>query len=102
MLEEETYSSYRLHARNSTPEQECRGTELRALIHTKIKALPTRLRHVAEDRFYVDLSLNALAEKRQIGVTAAKSRLFRARRLISEGLIRASAVHQGRDRKEFS
>lgn len=86
ILADDTCSSHRLISKNPTPEQECRGTELLTLVHTTVGALPTRLRHVAEDRFYGELSLDALAQKRGISITAAKSRLFRARRLLSEVL----------------
>jgi RNA polymerase sigma-70 factor (ECF subfamily) len=87
MLAEGTCSSYQLPSKNPPLEQECRCTELHSLVHTTVSALPTRLRHVAEDRFYEELSLNALAEKRGISTTAAKSRLFRARGRLSEALI---------------
>jgi hypothetical protein len=71
MLVEEICSSDRLLSRDPTPEQEFRGTELLTLVHTPVRALPTRLRHVAEDRIYEELSLDALAPKRRISVTAA-------------------------------
>jgi RNA polymerase sigma-70 factor (ECF subfamily) len=86
ILAEDTCSSYQLISTNPTPEQECREAELLTLIHTTVKALPTHLRHVAEDRFYKELPLNALAEKRGISATAAKSRLFRTRRMLNEVL----------------
>jgi len=94
MLAEETCSSYQLISKNPTPEQECGGTELLTLVRTTVRALPMHLRHVAEDRFYEELSLNALAEKRGISATAAKSRLFRARRMLSEVLNQANTVNQ--------
>jgi RNA polymerase sigma-70 factor (ECF subfamily) len=94
MLAEDTFSPLQLLSSGPTPEQECRGTELLHLIHTTVRALPVRLRHIAEDRIYEELSLDAVAEKRGISVTAAKSRLFRARRLlgkaVTEGVRRPS------------
>jgi len=84
MLKEKTCSLHLLLSKSPTPEQEFRGTEVSTLVHTTVKALPAKLRHVAEDRIYEDLSLDALARKRRISVTAAKSRLFRARRLLGK------------------
>lgn len=86
MLAEETFSSYQLIAKDATPEQECRGAELSTLIHTTVRTLPNDLRHVAQDRIYEELSLNELAQKRGITTTAAKSRLFRVRKLLSKAV----------------
>jgi hypothetical protein len=88
-------------SKNPTPEQECRCTELHSLVHTTVRALPTRLCHVAEDRFYEELSLNALAESGGLGLPLPSRAYFEQGDDSAKLLSRASAIHQGRSRKDF-
>ena len=70
----------------ASPEQECCGKELKSVMRAAIQNLPDRLREVARDRFFEDLPIADLAQRRGLTLTAAKSRVFRARRIIVDNL----------------
>lgn len=62
-----------------TPETLCLHAAERARLTAAMQQLPKTFRDVVQDRFRDELPIAVLADKRGITVTAAKSRLFRAR-----------------------
>jgi RNA polymerase sigma-70 factor (ECF subfamily) len=68
------------------PEEHTRVLELRTRLNDAMLTLPTHLREIAEDQIYAELSIKDLADRRGITVAAAKSRVYRARKLLSEVL----------------
>lgn len=65
-----------------SPEQQCAFFELREYLHEAVRRLPATLRDIALEQLCADVSVQELADKRGLSVAAAKSRLYRARKLL--------------------
>jgi RNA polymerase sigma-70 factor (ECF subfamily) len=68
-----------LSDRRPTPEAQLGNQEMSAVLRTEIRRLPVLLRNVLVARDLDELSMDDIAERFGISVSAAKSRLVRAR-----------------------
>ncbi len=74
-----------LHSDNSKgPEAEFVAQEREQLVQTLLKQLPDEYRQAVVLRYWYDMSYEEIAEVQESTVSAIKSRLFRARRLLAE------------------
>lgn len=74
-----------LHSDNSKgPESEFVAQEREQLVQTLLKQLPDEYRQAVVLRYWYDMSYEEIAEVQESTVSAIKSRLFRARRLLAE------------------
>lgn len=82
-----------LHSDNSKgPEAEYLAQEREALVQGLLNTLPEEYRHAVVLRYWYDMSYEEIAEVQATTVSAVKSRLFRARRLLANaGLERGVA-----------
>ncbi|SEB43017.1 RNA polymerase sigma factor [Terriglobus roseus] len=62
------------------PEQEYSSRQMRKNLGKAVSLLPIRLREVAQDYIYEELSLVEVADKRGLSLPAVKSRTYRARK----------------------
>jgi RNA polymerase sigma-70 factor (ECF subfamily) len=68
------------------PEQQCATSQLKKRLHEAVSRLPATLRDVARDHIYGELPIRELALKRGLSVAAAKSRAYRARKMLAGSL----------------
>jgi RNA polymerase sigma-70 factor (ECF subfamily) len=68
------------------PEQQSCAADMRLRLYEAVRRLPSQLREVAEDQIYLELPMKDLAEKRSMSIAAAKSRAYRARKLLAGSL----------------
>jgi DNA-directed RNA polymerase specialized sigma24 family protein len=64
--------------------------------------LPSRLREVAGERIYGEMSIAALAEKKGLTVAATKSRVSRAKKTVIHSLSKSTANRQRKSSGESS
>nr|WP_269456844.1 sigma-70 family RNA polymerase sigma factor [Terriglobus roseus] len=64
---------------SATPERLCVDASEKERLRTAMRQLPKTFRDVVHDHFREELPISVLAKKRGLTMTAAKSRLFRAR-----------------------
>lgn len=74
-----------LHSDNNKgPEAEYVAQEREELVQGLLNTLPEEYRHAVVLRYWYDMSYDEIAEVQETTVSAVKSRLFRARRLLAE------------------
>jgi RNA polymerase sigma-70 factor (ECF subfamily) len=79
-----------LPTRGTGPEEEVIGSELRAVLQREIHRIPRLLRNVLLLRDIEELPMTNVAERLNITVPAAKSRLLRARLELKARVLRQS------------
>lgn len=84
-----------LHSDNNKgPEAEYMAQEREALVQSLLKELPDEYRQAVVLRYWYDMSYEEIAEMQKTTVSAVKSRLFRARRILADAGIERGMVPQ--------
>jgi RNA polymerase sigma-70 factor (ECF subfamily) len=65
------------------PEQQYRTSEIKQRLYKAISKLPSRLREAAIDQIYGEMTMIEAAQSRGLSVAAAKSRAYRARKILT-------------------
>jgi len=87
-----------LAAVGPNPEQAFLSADLKQRLHKAVHRLPASLREVAQDQIYGELLMQQVADKRGLSVAAAKSRAYRARKMLVVSLNRPRHTLQGDER----
>lgn len=84
-----------LHSDNNKgPEAEYMAQEREDLVQSLLKELPDEYRQAVVLRYWYDMSYEEIAEIQKTTVSAVKSRLFRARRILADAGIERGMVPQ--------
>lgn len=84
-----------LHSDNNKgPEAEYMAQEREELVQSLLKELPDEYRQAVVLRYWYDMSYEEIAEMQKTTVSAVKSRLFRARRILADAGIERGMVPQ--------
>lgn len=73
------------------PESECINAQQNERLYDAVLRLPPRFRDIAMEQMFAEASIRELAEKSGVSISAAKSRLHRARRMLHRRLTCCSA-----------
>lgn len=84
-----------LHSDNNKgPEAEYMAQEREELVQSLLKELPDEYRQAVVLRYWYDMSYEEIAEVQKTTVSAVKSRLFRARRILADAGMERGMVPQ--------
>jgi RNA polymerase sigma-70 factor (ECF subfamily) len=76
-------SWFLLKATSPDPERQCAANDLSRRLRTAVSKLPSHLRSVAHDHYFEELPVREMANKQGLSLSAVKSRLYRARKLLA-------------------
>ncbi len=77
-----------------SPEQQSCSADIRSRLYEAVSKLPKKLREIAEGQIYAELPMKDLADRRGITLAAAKSRAYRAHKILIRSLHPVSGRHK--------